>query len=232
MTLAWLFVGGAVLIFPVGRDGRTSERKRPTANHRDALLPVLAGCAVAAACLALFGLPAGLLVAALGGPAAMLAVRWLQRRPVPVRVDASAALALDLAAAALRSGRPVADALALAGPAAGPSVADALGRVAGLLRLGAEPADAWAGIPPSGPLGPLAAAATRSATSGLRLAVTFERIAAELRAESAAAAAMRAHRAGVFAMAPLGLCFLPSFVCLGVVPVVVGIAKTALGRMP
>ena len=32
-------------------------------------------------------------------------------------------------------------------------------------------------------------------------------------------------RAGVLAAAPLGLCFLPSFVCLGIVPIVVGIAR-------
>jgi hypothetical protein len=32
-------------------------------------------------------------------------------------------------------------------------------------------------------------------------------------------------------MAPLGLCFLPAFVCLGVVPVVLGIARTAFVRL-
>ena len=31
-------------------------------------------------------------------------------------------------------------------------------------------------------------------------------------------------RAGVWVLAPLGLCFLPAFVCLGVVPLVLGIA--------
>jgi hypothetical protein len=33
-------------------------------------------------------------------------------------------------------------------------------------------------------------------------------------------------------MAPLAACFLPSFVCLGVVPVVVGMAQSALGVLP
>jgi pilus assembly protein TadC len=82
-------------------------------------------------------------------------------------------------------------------------------------------------LPADGPLAAVAASATRSATSGIRVAIAFERAAEQIRADLAAAAAVRAHRAGVFAMAPLGLCFLPSFVCLGVVPVVVGIAKTA-----
>jgi hypothetical protein len=33
----------------------------------------------------------------------------------------------------------------------------------------------------------------------------------------------------VLAIAPLAACFLPAFVCLGVVPVVVGVAQSALG---
>jgi pilus assembly protein TadC len=78
----------------------------------------------------------------------------------------------------------------------------------------------------------VAGVAVRSATSGIKLAAAFERLAAELRAERRAVAAVRAHRAGVAAMAPLAACFLPSFVCLGVVPVLVGMAKSALGVLP
>jgi Flp pilus assembly protein TadB len=192
-------------------------------------LSALAGGAVVAACLALLGIETGLVAAAVLAPATALGLRHLQRRPVPLRVGVATALALDLAAAALRSGRPVADALRRAAPAADPQVAALLERVAGLLRLGAEPAEAWSVLPSESALGPLAAAATRSAVSGLRLAGTFERTAGELRACAGAAASVRAHRAGVLAMAPLGLCFLPAFVCLGVVPVVVGIARTAGG---
>ena len=36
-------------------------------------------------------------------------------------------------------------------------------------------------------------------------------------------------RAGVLVSGPLGLCFLPAFVCLGIVPVVVGLARDVLG---
>ena len=35
---------------------------------------------------------------------------------------------------------------------------------------------------------------------------------------------MRAQRAGIGVLAPLGLCFLPAFVCIGVVPIIVGLA--------
>jgi hypothetical protein len=33
-------------------------------------------------------------------------------------------------------------------------------------------------------------------------------------------------------MAPLGLCFLPAFVCIGIVPTVVGIASGVLDAVP
>jgi hypothetical protein len=36
-------------------------------------------------------------------------------------------------------------------------------------------------------------------------------------------------RAGVWVLAPLGACFLPAFVCLGVAPLVLGIAADVFG---
>jgi Flp pilus assembly protein TadB len=207
------------------------DRDQKAARHAR-LHRVGGAIAVGCACVAALGLRPGLVAAALGCPATAIALRRLQQRPEPVRPDAALALTLDLAAAALRAGRPLHDALARAAPAASAGTAELLDRVAGLLRLGADPATAWALVPPDGPLTPVAAAATRSATSGIRVAAAFERAAAQVRADLAAAAAVRAHRAGVFAMAPLGLCFLPSFVCIGVVPVVVGVAKSAVGVLP
>jgi Flp pilus assembly protein TadB len=191
-------------------------------------LPLLSAVLAGAACLGLFGLRSGMLAAVVVAPAAGLAVRAAGRRAPPMRIDRSVALALDLAAAGLHSGRPVGEALAAAAPAADREVASALLGVAGLLRLGADPGQAWGSLT-SGPLAPVAATAVRSAESGIRLAAAFERLAAEIRAEVAARAAVRAHRAGVTSMAPLAACFLPSFVCLGIVPVVVGIARSALG---
>ena len=47
------------------------------------------------------------------------------------------------------------------------------------------------------------------------------------RAEDASAAA--AERAGVLISGPLGLCFLPAFICLGIIPVVIGLAGNVLG---
>ena len=48
-------------------------------------------------------------------------------------------------------------------------------------------------------------------------------------AEHRAAAA--AERAGVLIAGPLGLCFLPAFICVGVVPVVIGLAGDVFGSI-
>jgi hypothetical protein len=49
-----------------------------------------------------------------------------------------------------------------------------------------------------------------------------QRLAGRLAAEAALA------RLGVFSALPLGLCFLPAFICLGVVPVVLDLGATVL----
>jgi Flp pilus assembly protein TadB len=231
---AWALLAAALLVLPVGavrgarRPGRHGSRPVGRARRHDAALPAIAAAASGIAGLAVGGLRVGAFVALGCAPVAVLSVRWLQRRPVRLAPDRSLALVLDMAAAALRSGRPLADALARAAPAGRPEVSAALEQVAGLSRLGADPAQAWAALPRDGPLGDLAAIGVRSAASGIKMATALERFAAEIRAERSAAALVRAHRAGVAAMAPLAACFLPSFVCLGVVPTVVGIAKSAV----
>lgn len=54
-------------------------------------------------------------------------------------------------------------------------------------------------------------------------------IAAEARADWARTATERARRAAVMVTAPVGLCFLPAFIAVGVAPVVIGLAGGVLG---
>ncbi len=209
--------------------GRPDEARNEVPTTARAFVPTAAAlAATGCGCVALGGIPAGIYMAVFVCPAVLVALRFARSRRPAVTPDRRVALALDLTAAALHSGRPLGEALAAAAPAAGPVSRTALLRVAGLLRLGAVPEQAWASVA-GGPLAPVAVTAVRSATSGIRLAAGFERLAADIRAEVTASAAGRAHRAGVTAMAPLGACFLPSFVCLGIVPVIVGMARSALG---
>jgi len=64
----------------------------------------------------------------------------------------------------------------------------------------------------------------RAGESGSAVGPALRALAAELRSESAGRAQARVQRAGVWVLAPLGACFLPAFLCLGVVPLVLGIA--------
>ncbi len=53
-------------------------------------------------------------------------------------------------------------------------------------------------------------------------------LAAQSRHDAADAAGAAAERAAVLIAGPLGLCYLPAFVCLGIVPVVAGLAGDVL----
>jgi pilus assembly protein TadC len=138
------------------------------------------------------------------------------------------AAAFDLFAACLRAGMPAASAAGVVAESAPHALAVALRRGADRSRLGADPADAWSA---DGDvlLEDFARAARRSAKSGAPLSDIVSELAARHRAEAEDKAAGDIERAGVLVSGPLGLCFLPAFVCLGIVPVVIGLARGVLG---
>jgi len=147
---------------------------------------------------------------------------------------------LELLAACLRSGLPVASAMsavthacgsqsgrrAPGSPAALRHPVAVLEEVAALLAVGADPAAAWVSAAAHPDLASIAAAACRSATGGSTLAAAFTEQAELLRRQNSDAAAGAAGRAGVMMTAPLGACFLPAFLCLGLAPAVVGLLCT------
>ncbi len=146
------------------------------------------------------------------------------------------ALVCDLWAGALAAGMAPASALAAALAAepnnvSGSAPADlrlsALNRVAALLALGVEPGRAWDDVADDPHLGPIAIAARRSAIAGAELSQMIREQAVALRRAESARAQRRAERAGVLITAPLTLCFLPAFICLGLAPVVL----TLLGSL-
>ena len=131
---------------------------------------------------------------------------------------------------AWRRACPVAGAvLATATPLTG-AAGSGMRRVAGLLELGADPVDAWRTVEHRQALAAFARAAARSAGTGAALARVARTECARLRAELTDAAQARAQRAAVLITGPLGLCFLPAFLVLGIAPVVIGLAGEALAR--
>ena len=140
----------------------------------------------------------------------------------------SVPLTLDLVAASLRAGQPVPHALDAAADAAPEPQRAELRAVAALLRLGADPPEAWAAVGTSSTLCELRLIAARSSVSGARLAEAFADHAARLRTAAAAVDEARAQRAAVLCAGPLAVCFLPAFACIGVIPTLIGLAAETL----
>jgi pilus assembly protein TadC len=139
------------------------------------------------------------------------------------------ASSLDVLSACLSSGMTVAGAAGAAAASAPRQLADVLHRAANLLALGAEPALAWSATAVDDRrVAALLRMARRSSASGAALAQGVAELADQSRLDAANAAKAAAERASVLIAGPLGLCYLPAFVCLGIVPVVAGLAGDVL----
>ncbi|MEG3616180.1 type II secretion system F family protein [Isoptericola haloaureus] len=148
-------------------------------------------------------------------------------RPGPVDV----AVLLELVATAVRAGVGVPRALQVVGAAVGGADGRTLRTVAVALRLGGDWQGAWdtahataraapaagGGRPRS--LDPLRDALRGAWTDGVAPGDALRAAAGELRQRRRAAARSAAGRLAVRLVLPLGLCFLPAFVLLGLVPV-------------
>jgi Flp pilus assembly protein TadB len=228
-----LLLAGALLIAPPWSPGAARLARLRAANSNLGgvplssgwIVPSTAGLAVGALVGQVIGGPLGALVAVpLAAGAALLARRVAGRERPEAPDPLTVAGGWDLLAACLRSGLPVPLAVRAIAEHVPTSAAEELNRVADRLALGADPATAW-DVPEASPVHPLARAARRSAHTGASLASVAEATAAEIRAAARDLAAARGQRAGVLITGPLGLCFLPAFLALGVAPVVIGLAS-------
>jgi pilus assembly protein TadC len=226
----------ALLARPAGGGRRLGAVVPVSRPARDPVgTPAAAACAVAGlACAVLMGLPAGLLpgvAVALGGPRLLDRLEPRAVRAQRERLTVDLPLVLDLLAACLAGGAALpAAAAAVAAALPGPC-ADRLDAVARALALGSAGPDAWSLLAtgdPDDPLAPAARMLARAAEGGMPVAGAVGRLAEDARAASRASAEQAARRVGVLVVAPLGLCFLPAFVLLGVVPVVAGLAGPLL----
>lgn len=160
--------------------------------------------------------------------------RWAAGQPTAAEraeqawVNADLPFAVDLLAAALRSGSTPEAAVGLVGSALDGPLGERLTRVGRSLRLGATPREAWSLLGRVDGADRLVRAAERSGQTGSALAGFLHRVADDLRSDRLLAAEAAARRAGVLVVLPLGLCFLPAFVLTGLVPVVVAVVGNAL----
>jgi pilus assembly protein TadC len=173
----------------------------------------------------------GLVVGALVGLGAWVALRRLPSPGVArERREAVDELpyGVDLLAAALRAGAPVDRALTVVGAALGGPLGRRFDEVGRALRLGVHGVRGWDALSDVPEARGLVAAAVRAAESGAALAAACSRSAGELREQRAAAADAAAQRAGIWIVLPLGACFLPAFVLVGVVPILLGVLHDVL----
>lgn len=149
-------------------------------------------------------------------------LRLLPWRAPPRPQPLDAAFVLDLCAAAVRGGAAVPGALVVTGRHLAGEEGDALVRVGTALGLGTPWNAAWAGTPPA--VAALGAALGTGWDAGASPAAQLRAAAARLRQDRRARARVAAGALGVRLTLPLGLCFLPAFVLLGLAPVVLGLA--------
>ncbi|MFE7324230.1 type II secretion system F family protein [Streptomyces sp. NPDC057565] len=220
---------GAVLL---AVDARRRGRKRPVSGARVQNWAVLLGAAVTG--WFLVGGPWG---CAVGLVAAYGTWRWQQtrhrRRPAVSSAEAAETecrlpLAADLLAACISAGAGPREAAEAVGESLGGAVGERLARTAAEIRLGSEPAVSWGRFGEIPGAGALARCLDRAGSTGAPAAEPVARLAEAMRAQRSSEAVARAQRAGVLITAPVGLCFLPAFLAVGVAPVVIGLANGLL----
>jgi pilus assembly protein TadC len=123
-------------------------------------------------------------------------------------------------AACLDAGATPAAALAAAGAELPGAFGTALKAAADALAGGATTREA---LPEDGPLAPIAAVFRRSAQTGSRMSDQLIDVAAQMRADEHFERLAKAQRVGVLSALPLGLCMLPAFLLLAVVPALIGL---------
>jgi len=163
------------------------------------------------------------LAVALGAPAARAARAERVRRATLL---ADLPRAAELLGTCLEAGASPAAALSAVADAVGGPLAGRLRAVVAFLRSGTDlahwPAD------PVDPVDRLVRAVARASRTGAPMAESVRLLAADEAERARWDALERARRAGVQAVGPLAACFLPAFVLLGVVPMIVGVARTVL----
>lgn len=179
----------------------------------------------------LAGVGGALFVDGRAGPAAgavVAIVAWVvvgrsepadvRRRRARVRHDLPHLV--SLLASSLRAGAAPDEGIRLVCAALPGPAADGLAPVAARLALGVDPVDVWRSLAEDPELAPLGRTLARAQTTGASVVRSVERLADDLGERARCDVEERARAVGVRAAVPLGLCLLPAFVLVGIVPLV------------
>lgn len=229
--LAAALAGSAAVLLLAGQPRRQPARPVATrvgAGERAALhraRPLLVVLAFAGAWVFV----GGAVGAVAGAAAATTAWRVLGRAESPSarrrreELERDLPTAVHLLSACLEAGAATTAALETVAAALPGAVADELLLVRHRLALGVDPVVVWRDLGGHAELRPLGRAMARAHQSGAAVGVVVQRLAVELAARTRARTDGLARSVEVRAAAPLGVCFLPAFLLLGVVPMVVAV---------
>lgn len=170
----------------------------------------------------------------IAGGAVAAVVTWvvIDRSESPAARRERAAVARDLPhlvgllGSALESGQAPGAALALVCDALPGAAADRLRGLPARLSLGVDPADVWERLSGDPELAALGRALARAHATGAPIGAAVARLGHELAQTARADVEDQARQVGVRAAVPLGLCLLPAFLLLGIVPLVAGLAAS------
>lgn len=210
---------GLWLILPV-----SSRRRLPRRPGREL------GLSAADAAAAVAGLGLAVVLSSPLGVALGIGVAWALRYVLVRLADTGAARREDLArqapeaidclASCLAAGAPLWSAMPVVADAFGEPVAGILRRCAGRQALGSPHEEVFAELLAEPELAAVGRVLLRSVESGAALTTSLVSGAEQMRHDRAAELERRARAVGVKAVAPLGVCFLPAFMLLAVVPIV------------
>ncbi|MDJ0355160.1 type II secretion system F family protein [Paenarthrobacter sp. PH39-S1] len=163
--------------------------------------------------------------------------RWRQLGAVRKRIGdsdtdgpgggiANLPLMLELLATCLDAGLPLSRSLELLAAVTTTRTREGLATVVAGLSIGASWQTSWRPVRGHPQMGGLYEALTFAAVTGAPSATLLYAEAAQLRRSAQRESEHRAASLGVKLVIPLGLCSLPAFLCLGVVPVVVAMVPS------
>jgi Flp pilus assembly protein TadB len=224
VTSAVLAALAVWLALPRSAAGRVRAVFGPVRSSRHLDLSIVAALVVPFALLMLLGWPTGALVGAIAAPVAHRAIGQLESaagRQRAARIAAQLPSALDLMVATLDVGRPPVTAFALAAEATSSPLGSELAGVAHRLAVSGDSMAVWRSVEHDPALAPVGRAFRRAESSGMPVARVVAGVADDLRRERRARRRDDSRKVAVRTAAPLGVCFLPAFFLIGIVPTII-----------
>ncbi|TXJ03953.1 MAG: hypothetical protein E6Q27_09215 [Aeromicrobium sp.] len=177
----------------------------------------------------------GVMGLVLGTVTAPLVRAWVARldsaesRQREAHITADVPIALGLMGAVVASGRTIESTVALVAKHTRGPLGDTLQAVSMQLDVCVDPQPVWRGLAET-PLARVGRTFARTAESGSSVVLSIQHAANSARKDRSERKSLAGKQVATKTAIPLGLCFLPAFVFIGIVPLVLGLSSGVLSR--